>query len=59
MIDVTHISGITPADEAVLIGTSGQEQITAEDLAGWMGTINYEVVSRIEGNLPRFPVKRV
>lgn len=58
MIDVTHVSGITPGDEAVLIGSSGQEQITAEDLAGWMGTINYEVVSRIEGNLPRFSVKR-
>jgi len=58
MIDVTHVTGITPGDPVVLIGSSGTEQITAEDLAGWMGTINYEVVSRIEGNLPRIALKR-
>jgi alanine racemase len=58
MVDVTHVAGVMPGDEVVLIGASGEEQITAEDLAGWMGTINYEVVSRIEGNLPRLAVKR-
>lgn len=58
MIDVTHVPGITPGDPVVLIGSDASEHITAEDLAGWMGTINYEVVSRIEGNLPRIPVKR-
>lgn len=47
MADVTDIRGACLEDEAVLIGSQGHERISTEQLASWMGTINYEVVSRI------------
>jgi alanine racemase len=53
MIDVTHIPGVRQGDEVVLIGEQGGEQITAEDVAERLGTINYEVVSEILARVPR------
>jgi alanine racemase len=38
---------------ATLIGTDGVETITAEELAEHVGTINYEVTSRIASRVPR------
>jgi alanine racemase len=35
-------------DEVVLIGEQGRESIRAEELAGWAGTINYEVTTGID-----------
>ncbi|MBI2064083.1 MAG: alanine racemase [Candidatus Yanofskybacteria bacterium] len=40
-------------DDVILIGKNGKEQITVEELAQKIGTINYEVVSRINPLLPR------
>lgn len=57
MAEVTHIPGVSPGDEAVLLGSGGGETVSADDLAGWLGTINYEVVSRIESSLPRITAK--
>jgi alanine racemase len=37
----------------VLLGGSGEERISAETLATWAGTINYEVVTRISPLLER------
>jgi len=37
----------------VLLGKSGDERVTAETMAEWAGTINYEIVSRISPLLPR------
>ena len=42
--DVTDIPDVIPGDEAVLIGESGKEKITAEDVASWSGTISYEIL---------------
>jgi alanine racemase len=53
MVDVTHVPGVEAGDVATLLGRDGDEQITAEQLAEWMGTINYEVVARIHPALPR------
>jgi len=53
MVDVTDIPGVELEDEVVLLGSQGDERISAEQLAGWCGTISYEVVSRIHGSLPR------
>ena len=39
---VTDIPDVKPGDEVILIGREGHEQITAEDLAKWSGTISYE-----------------
>jgi alanine racemase len=53
MIDVTHIPGVRQGDEVVLIGRQGQEQITVEQVAERLGTINYEVISEILARVPR------
>ena len=36
-----------PGDEVVLIGRQGREEITATELAGWFGTIPWEVLTNI------------
>jgi alanine racemase len=56
MVDVTDIPGTRLEDEVVLLGRQGDERITAEQLAGWRGTITYEIVSRIHPSLPRVMV---
>lgn len=53
MIDLTDVPGVRLEDEVVLLGRSGGEQISAETMAEWVGTINYEVVTRISPLLPR------
>lgn len=41
--------------EAVLIGAQGQARITAEEVAGHLATINYEVTCGITARVPRVP----
>jgi alanine racemase len=53
MVDVTDIPGVTVGDDVVLIGRQGEEQITAQDLAEWTGTISYEVLCSIGPRIPR------
>jgi alanine racemase len=53
MIDVSHIPNVRVGDEVVLIGRQGEDEITAEEVADWLGTINYEVVSEILARVPR------
>jgi hypothetical protein len=40
-------------DEIVLMGQQDNECVSAEDMAAWTGTINYEVISRIGTHVPR------
>lgn len=56
MVDVTNIKGVGLEDEVVLLGKQGTEEISAQDLAGQLETINYEVVSRINPLIPRIYV---
>ena len=53
MVDVSHIKNIKIGDTAILIGRSGQEEITAYDFAELINTSTYEVLSRINPLLPR------
>lgn len=57
MVDVTDVDSPELEDEVTLLGRDGGECITAETLASWAGTINYEIVTRISPLLPRL-VKR-
>jgi alanine racemase len=57
MVDVTHLDEVSLEDEVVLLGSQGSEHISAEDIAGWCGTISYEVVARIAQHLPRIRVQ--
>jgi alanine racemase len=56
MVDVTDIPGVALEDEVVLLGTQGEAQVSAEDLATLLGTIPYEVLTRINPTLPRIVV---
>jgi alanine racemase len=44
MVDVTDLPPVHTGDEVVLLGQQGDERITADEVAGWMETISYEVL---------------
>jgi alanine racemase len=46
-------AAVAPGDEVVLLGRQGGEEITAAELAGMMGTVNYEIVTSIGERVPR------
>lgn len=50
MIDVTNVNNINAGDEVTLFSA---EKITADDIARWSGTINYEVVCLVSKRIPR------
>lgn len=52
MIDVTG-SDVKEDDEVILIGKSGNEYISADEIAKIAGTINYEIVCGIGMRVPR------
>jgi len=56
VIDVSNVRNIKINDEAVILGSSGKETITAEDMAMKIDTINYEIVTRINPLIKRFYV---
>ena len=63
MVDVSHILDIKLEDEVVLLGVQGDpltklgaSEISADELAQKIGTINYEVVTRINPLIPRIVV---
>lgn len=53
MVEVTDIPGVELGDEVVLIGSQGNETITATEIADMIGTINYEVLCNISKRVPR------
>ncbi len=53
MVDAGSVPGVSPGDEAVLIGRQGDEEISADEIARWIGTINYEVTCAVSGRVPR------
>lgn len=44
---------VRAGDEAVIFGRQGEEEITVDELAEKLGTINYEVLCGIAGRIPR------
>jgi len=52
MIDVGE-DPIDVGDEVVLLGSQGEDTITAEEWGDWLNTINYEIVCRFGPRLPR------
>jgi len=53
MAEITDIGDVNPGDEVVLLGCDGDECISAEQIARWSNTINYEVTTRINDRIPR------
>lgn len=52
-INISHIPGAQVGDEVVLLGQQGDDEISAEEIAAWVGSINYEVVTSIAPRVPR------
>ena len=52
-LDVTDVPHAMPGDRVTLIGTDGDQRITAEELAHACGTIGYEIVARLPAQIPR------
>lgn len=52
LIDVGN-AAVEAGDEVVVMGTQGLGEVSAEEWAGWMDTINYEVVCNFGPRLPR------
>jgi len=57
MVDVSDVKGVKLGDEVTLIGNSKSDSVTAEQLGGWSGTINYEILARLSPKIPRLIVK--
>jgi len=53
LIDVTRIPGAAIGDEVVLIGRSGDQQISAWDLARSSDTVVYETLCNLSKRVPR------
>ncbi len=50
--------GVEPGDTFTVIGKDGTEEITADELASKLGTINYEVTCMISRRVPRIFVEK-
>ena len=44
---------VKPGDEVVLLGKQGENEITVQEMAEWMGTITYEVYTAISARVER------
>jgi Alanine racemase len=53
LVDISGIPQTSAGDTAVLIGTSGETEITAVQLAAQCGTITNELLSRLGERLAR------
>lgn len=56
LVDISGIPDVEPGDTAVIIGRSGNREITAYDVAERTGTITNEVLSRLGARLERLVV---
>lgn len=53
IVDVTRLKSPHLGMPAVILGEQKDQSVTADDLAQWAGTINYEIVCSLGNRLPR------
>jgi alanine racemase len=53
MIDVSRIEGVQTGDEVVLMGRDGKEEVSCVELAEKVGTITWEITTRIGNRVRR------
>ena len=54
MVEVTNLPfDVQAGEEVVLLGEQGGESVDAFDLAGWAGTIPYEILTGFSRRIPR------
>ncbi len=57
LVDVTPLRGrVALGDEVVVIGRQGDAEVSADELAATLDTINYEIVTAIAARVPRIAV---
>ena len=56
VVDISQVGPVELNSEVVLIGRQGDECITAEEVATWAETINYEIVTGLSPRVPRLYV---
>ena len=54
MVDVTDVPDAVTGDTAVLFGSP---TLTADEVASWIGTINYEIVCMVSPRVPRIYIE--
>jgi alanine racemase len=58
LVDVTALRGrVALGDPAVLLGRQGDQAIGADEWAGRLGTIAYEILTAVTPRVPRVPVR--
>lgn len=58
LLDVGHIPEVGLDDEVVVFGKQGDAEISADDLADSLDTINYEIVTSVSDRIPREYIKQ-
>jgi alanine racemase len=53
VVDVTHVKAPRLGMSAIILGEQKNQSVTADDLAQWSDTINYEIVCNLGNRLPR------
>ena len=53
MLDVGAVPGVKVGEEAVAFGRQGDAEISADEVASTLGTINYEIVSSLTARIPK------
>jgi len=56
MIRVTGLD-VKPGDEVVLFGGNDSSGVSIDEVAAWLGTINYEIICMIDKRVPRVYMK--
>ncbi len=52
-VDVSGIKNVRIGDKAIIIGKGGKNEITADEIAGYADTTNYEIVTRLNPLIKR------
>jgi alanine racemase len=58
LVDVTEVMPVSVGEEVVVYGKQGKEQISVEEVADRLGTIPYEMLTRLHARIPRFYLEK-
>jgi alanine racemase len=53
VVDVTDVAGAAAGDEVVLWGRQGEAALSVSEVAAWLDSIPYEVLTRLGKRVPR------
>ena len=58
MVDADNVPDVSCRDEVVLIGKSGDAEITLEDICSWSGGFHYELLCLLGRRVPRVYIRQ-